>query len=288
MLELAPAKVNLFLKVIAKRQDGYHEIATLFEKIALFDEIKAFPSNSIDIECTNPDIPTDKKSLSYRTIKSIKDKYGVKKGIKVCIKKNIPVASGLGGGSSDAAAIISLACKIWKLRLSIQEKINIGKELGSDIPFFLTNTSYAIGSGKGDIINPIKSKKKIWHLIVNPPIKLLSKDIYELYSADRSLGLTIKPTVDTILPPNLNIDRLKVLTTLLHNDLEKVILAKEPIIRNAKEGLSSFTRGVLVSGSGPSLFAVFETRKEASTVKKQCLQRFQEAQGWRIFVVRTC
>lgn len=289
VIELAPAKINLYLKVLRKRPDRYHDIETLFERIGIFDKITILSAKEgISIECTDPSIPIGRQSLCYRAIELLKKTYKIKKGIKVRIEKNIPVAAGLGGGSSDAASILKALNSVWKLGFKKRELMNMAGTLGADIPFFLSDSPFAIGTERGDFIKPIKSNKSFWHVIICPNIRLLSSQIYKLYSELHSLNLTIKRPIDRILSPTLNINSVNGLKKLLHNDLEQIVLSREPLIKNIKDILArGYKKNTLVSGSGPSVFGIYGTKKEAVKAKEDSLKRFPNSQGWRTFVTKT-
>lgn len=272
MILHAPAKVNLYLKVLSKRPDGYHNIKTIFERIALFDKIILRPlkKNEIKVSCDNPEVPTGKNALIYRAIDLLKKKKPSSRGVEVRILKRIPVASGLGGGSSDAACVLLGLNKLWKLSLGLSRLIELGKSLGADIPFFLRNTSFAIAGERGDEIMPLGWKKtKFWHLVVYSPVKILSKDIYGMYSK---------------LPGSRRRD-----SSFLHNDLERVVVKKEPVVGRIKAALKRIGVKSLVSGSGPSVFSIFEKRKEAMSARDELVRRFPftNNKGWQIFIVPT-
>jgi 4-diphosphocytidyl-2-C-methyl-D-erythritol kinase len=279
MILRAPAKVNLYLKVLSKRPDGYHNIRTIFERIAIFDRIILRPlkKNEIKLSCDNPEVPTGKESLIYRAIDLLKKPSS--RGVDVKILKRIPVAAGLGGGSSDAASVILGLNKLWKLSLGLSRLMELGKILGADIPFFLRNTSFAVAGERGDEIVPLGWKKtKFWHLVIYSPVKVLSKDIYSMYSKNR------------VPPPRWNRGSTGAVERgFLHNDLERVVVKKEPVVGRIKAALSRIGVKSLVSGSGPSVFSIFEKRKEAMSARDKLVRRFPftNNKGWQIFIVPT-
>ncbi|OGW74784.1 MAG: 4-(cytidine 5'-diphospho)-2-C-methyl-D-erythritol kinase [Omnitrophica bacterium RBG_13_46_9] len=321
MILYAPAKVNLYLRILGKRSDGYHDIETIFERIALFDKIVLSSlkgsgpgERGIKIFSDHPDVPVDKDGLVYKTVDMLKRRFNISKGIEVRIFKRIPVASGLGGGSSDAAAILTGLNKLWKLSLSSAELIEFGKTLGADIPFFLSGSSFALAEGRGDKIVPLDWKMRWWHLLVYVPIRLFSKDIYEMYSKNVASDLTREPQITKILPldaaaksdrdkgslarpgkaerlfPNPAKVTFGNVTNFIKNDLEEVVLKKEPIVAKLKKTLEKIGLAhSLVSGSGPSIFILFEKRKEAMAGKELLIRRFPvvKREGWEIFMVPT-
>ena len=284
----APAKVNLYLHVLGKRPDGYHDIETVFERIALFDRIvlNSLKSGAIKIFCDNPAVPTGKQSLIRRAIDILRKEKDTSRGVEVKIFKKIPVAAGLGGGSSDAASILKGLKSLWRLSVSPERLTELGKSLGADIPFFLKNCSFASGSGRGDEIKKLKEPKKFWHLIICPPVKLLSKDVYNHLSLR---GLPPTPGLDKRgLPRQSGSGRQP--EAISFNDLEKIVLKKAPLVRKLKKALVGIGAGYsLVSGSGPSVFSLFEKRKEAIRAKELLIRRFPAAKrsGWQLFIVPT-
>ncbi|MBN1353855.1 MAG: 4-(cytidine 5'-diphospho)-2-C-methyl-D-erythritol kinase [Candidatus Omnitrophica bacterium] len=308
----APAKVNLCLRVLKKRPDGYHNIETIFERIALFDSIylRSLPaslgvSGRIKVFCNNPDVPTGKDSLIYRTAALIRDRARISEGAEIRIFKKIPIAAGLGGGSSDAASVLKGLNKMWKASLGNKELISIGSTLGSDIPFFLSGKTFALGSGRGDIVKPLGWKSKFWHIIIYCGAKLLSGDVYGSYSRKLSPGAGEVPVSDyprglrkwnlhgkiTSLKKCVKVTRrLRDSVYFAGNDLENIVLKKIPVLSMLKNAMGNTGLGYsLVSGSGPSVFALFTNRKEAVEARKALVKRFPviKKKGWQIFVVST-
>lgn len=288
----APAKVNLYLKILGERPDGYHNIETVFERIALSDRIalRSLAPDKIKIFCDHPDVPTGEEGLIHRTISLLKGKLGIAKGIEVKIFKRIPVASGLGGGSSDAASVLLALDKLWKSHLGLPALLKLGETLGSDIPFFLSGSSFAAGRGKGDEVTPLGWKAKFWHLLVTSPARLLSKDIYGMYRTGASSNPTENPRLNKILSSDERGIKFDSIKDFIANDLEGVVLEKEPLVGRIKKALKNICRArSLVSGSGPGVFSLFETRKEAVRAKKLLIRRFPvvKDKGWQIFIVPT-
>ena len=265
MVIYAPAKVNLCLKVLGKRPDGYHNIETIFERIALSDKIvlRSLKDDRIKLFCNHPDVPLGKRSLIYRTITLFKKRKKARGGVEVRIFKKIPIASGIGGGSSDVASVLMGLNKLWKPPLGLPALLAFGRKIGADVPFFLKDCSFAAAKGRGDEIMPLGWKIKLWHLLISLPVKLLSKDIYDAYTNGVSSGL---------------------------NDLEGVVLKKAPIVVKFKNALKNIgLTHSLISGSGPSIFSLFARRKEAVGAKELLIRRFPLARekGCQIFIVPT-
>lgn len=271
----APAKVNLYLKVLGRRKDGYHNIETVFERIALCDRIalRSLKNGEIKILCDNPAVPTDKKSLIYRAVERFKKEFCICRGVEARIFKKIPIAAGLGGASTDAASVITGLCRLWKLAPTWRRLAAFAGRLGADIPFFLSRSSFAAGKGIGDEIIPLPFRKKFWHLVVCFPRKLLSGDIYNLYSAKYARR------------------KLKKKDGAFYNDLEWAVFEKEPMAQRLVGALKNMQScgHSLVSGSGPSVFGLFQTRKEAHLARKFLITHspFVKDQGWKMFIVPT-
>ena len=288
--EYAPAKVNLYLKILGKRPDGYHEIETLFERIGIIDKItiSELGSDTIRISCNDRSLPADETNICYKAAMQLKKDYKIQKGVRIDLIKNIPIAAGLGGGSSDAASIFKGLNKLWKIGLGREKLLALGNKVGSDVAFFLMDAEFAIGKGRGEILDPVQSDISLWHLVITPNIMLLTKDIYQLYSEAKLKTLTRFKGADRIIPPKLHINSVGEFSALLHNDLEDVVLQQEPIIRDIKYAiLQNGAVNAAMSGSGPSVFGLFKSRKEALLAKKNVLRHFPDSGKWRAFVVRT-
>lgn len=284
----SPAKVNLFLDVLGERNDGYHDIVTVFEKIDLCDNIRLEEAeDGITIRSNLKELPCGENNLVYRAYSLLKNRYGVSGGVKVHIEKNIPVAAGLGGGSSNAAAALKGLSELWGLGLGVSELCGIGAQIGADVPFFIFNDSFAVGRGRGDEIQPIKSALEMWHVVISPPVHVLTKDIYN----NPSLRLTgERPDVKMIVRAIQQKDAAGI-KKLLYNALEPVVSEKVTEIFMVKDFLKK--RGfdaAIVSGSGPTIFLLAQRRKEAAALQEDLLNSFirdVSVAGWNIFVAKT-
>lgn len=300
---LSPAKINLFLDVIGKRKDIYHDIVTVFEKIDFCDRIEFTPldrkpylteplgfNNGIEITSDRSELPTDKNNLVYRACSLLKKKYGISKAVKIHIEKRIPIAAGLGGGSSNAATTLKGLNRLWNLNIKDSELSNLGKEIGTDVPFFIFNHSFALGSARGDEINPIKSDLQMWHVVITPPVRVLTKEIYERYD-DTNLNLTdIGPDVRIIVRAIEKKDFGEI-KKHLYNALEPIVSKKVTDISRAKDFIKK--KGfdaVCVTGSGPAIFVLTSNRKEAEDLKEKLVKSFVSSRlrnDWKIFVAKT-
>jgi 4-diphosphocytidyl-2-C-methyl-D-erythritol kinase len=280
------AKLNLYLAVLNKRKDKYHNLSTLFERIDLSDTIilKSRRDSAIKIICADTQVPKDSSNLCYRSAQLLQQKYKCLKGIEIKILKRIPVGAGLGGGSSNAASTLVGLNKLWGLRLSRAELSRVAKKIGCDVPFFIADSSFAIGSERGDKIRPLPALKKVnlWHVLVVPRVHVSTPLIYGKW--DEYSGLTRKSR-------NVKMNNLAFLKKglfkverLLYNSLEEVTTKIYPEVSRVKRELANLgLKAILMSGSGPAVFGIASSRKEAVTVGRQLKKHV----SWRVFVART-
>ncbi len=186
----SPAKMNLYLRVLNKRKDGFHNLDSSFQLIDLFDQIEItnIDTNEIEIEC-NPNIIKTKNNIVYAAVNILRERYKADKGIRIKIKKNIPIGAGLGGGSSNAATVLIALNQIWDLKIQIHDLMEIGKTLGADVPFFIKGENAHV-SGIGDILTK-KESDKAKYILICPDISISTKDMFlcldrkEDYSDDK-------------------------------------------------------------------------------------------------------
>jgi len=285
MVFTAPAKVNLYLKVIRRRDDGYHEIETLFERISLSDSISVETDRDrTTISCNEPHVPTGKESLLGRTCEAFKQRLGEDLHFRIALDKNIPVAAGLGGGSSDASALLRGLNRITGSPLGEEALLSISRDLGADIPFFTGNYRFALGKGRGDIVREVDTKLDIWHVLVTPPFEISTKDIYDKVPA---FSLTYNRGVDRMFSAFLGENDIDGLAGNLCNDLQAIVLRDFPILERVLFELEKAgAKGVLLSGSRPTVFGIFE-RKETAGAAERIRSVFPKEEGWRFHVART-
>lgn len=290
----APAKVNLVLKILNKRKDGYHNIFTLFERISLADKIIITAIHKgIEVSSDKFITADPKDNLVYRAAELILKHKKLNKGVKIRIEKGIPMAAGLGGGSSDAASVLMGINKLFNLHISEKKLMFLAEKLGADVPFFILNSPFALGKGKGDQLIKVKSERNLWHLIIFSGFKTSTKDIYDAFARKaKSLpkGLTFK-CEDVKIPRYLtgSFD-FKALEKMLCNDLEDIAISKNLRLKSIIERLASHLgRKAIVSGSGPSVFCLCRTGKEALAAKKKIFEAVpaDERKGWQVFIART-
>lgn len=287
------AKLNLFLEVLNKRKDNFHNIRTLFERINLADKIYLKPrrDNSIRIICHDPQVPKDQTNLCYRAAKLLRDNSKIAKsstsGLDIKISKHIPVGAGLGGGSSNAASLLLGLNKLWKLNFSRHKLLKFAKAIGSDVAFFIYNQPFALGERRGDKIKLLRqfNKLRIWYVLVVPKIKVSTPLIYRKW--DSFSGLT-RPRYDVnILNLALKKNNLSsgFRTAWLFNGLEEITTRLYPVVRRIKQQLAGLgLKPVLMSGSGPAVFGVASCRKEAVLAAGK-IKKIDAS--WRVFVTRT-
>lgn len=277
----SPAKLNLYLKVIGKRPDGFHELKTIFERIDLMDRMRfvSDPSGKITIDCDHPQVPKGPKNLVYKVAALIKQELGVAQGVKITIKKRIPVAAGLAGGSSNAATTLMGLNRLWNLGLTRDGLVKYAKKIGSDVPFFLYDCSWALGTGRGDMISPMGIQARLWHVLVVPKIKMLTPKVY----GAMNLKLTKSSDDVNILTRYLGQNDVCKVGSLLRNDLEFPIAFLKPNLLKIKKKIEGLNvAGVAFSGSGPSIFSVVESKRNAQKIYEYLRRRYKQ-----VFVVRT-
>jgi len=277
----SPAKLNLVLDVLEKRPDGYHELRTIFERISISDQITLtrIKNRRITIRCDHPHVPCGPRNLVYKAAIMLSQDFSISEGLNIDIIKNIPVAAGLAGGSSNAAAVLSGLNRLWHLGLNEAQMVKYAARLGSDVAFFLYDTSYALGTGRGEHIKPLNVKTKLWHVLVTPRVKMYTAEVFTRLK----LNLTNKKDNVNILLPFLRKGDLVRLAGALSNDLEPAILSLRPDFINLKKKLlDAGAIGVCFSGSGPSVFALAASQKHALSLRAKFDRRYTQA-----FVVST-
>lgn len=295
----APAKINLFLRVTGKREDGYHELLTLFQMVGVYDELTVESRNDGRIMLTTDmrDTPVD-RNIVFRAASMLKEAYGVKEGATISLAKGIPVAAGLGGGSSDAAATLIALNQAWNLGLAAEDLMTLGASIGSDVPFFFAGPA-AVGRGRGELLQPAPALES-WVVLINPGFPVSTAWVY----GNLNLKLTSLPD-NTKLPSFLKLGASSVclgagfggnpesyqrarlsandLQGCLYNSLEDVTERAYPEISGIKRRLLECgASAALMSGSGPTVFGLFagkaDAERAAATLNRD---------DWGIFVAPT-
>jgi 4-diphosphocytidyl-2-C-methyl-D-erythritol kinase len=275
----APAKINLTLRVVGKRADGYHLLDTIMLPVSLYDEleIRKVRGNAarIQVTCDHPSVPTDETNLVYRAAELLLAKARRREPITIHIRKRIPIGAGLGGGSTDAAATLVGLNRLLNLHYTARQLERIGLKIGADVPFFVRGRP-ARARGIGERLRTIRHVPRFWLLILYPRIPVSTAWVY------RNLRLKLtKPSVNTSIASSLK--SFEKLGGLLINDLEAVTIKHYPRIGKMKVKLARAGAAVaLMSGSGSSVFGIFRSKKMALDV----LRRWRNEEGAQTFLVR--
>lgn len=269
----AYAKINLTLDVLGKRADGYHELETIMQTIDLADVLTFKEiSQGIKIVSTSPEIPTDERNLAYQAARMIMEKGKVSKGIQITLKKNIPVAAGLAGGSTDAAATLTGLNNFWGLDIPKEELWEMAAKLGSDVAFCLQGGT-CLAKGRGEILEPLLPPPPLCLVLLNPPIAVSTAKVYQGLRLDQ---INARPD-NSVMIRALQRGSLKEIAENLVNVLETVTLKMHPALIEIKEQMKSLgASGVLMSGSGPTIFALTSTREEAEAIAGEMKKNWQE------------
>jgi len=255
---LAYAKVNLGLEVLFRREDGYHEIRTLFQTVNFYDELEfdLIDSSEIQLEGDDPAIAWDETNLIFRAAWLMQQKYKPGAGLKIKVRKKIPAGSGLGGGSSDAAVTLMALNRLWNLGLELRDLSDLASSLGADVAYFLTG-GLCLGEGKGERISPLKELPPLPCLIAWPDYAISTAEIYVRYEEEPSLTKGSQPSR---IKEFLERRRLRYLV----NELEATIFKIYPGLREIKDFLLGEEALIsAVSGTGSAVFALFLERDKA-------------------------
>jgi 4-diphosphocytidyl-2-C-methyl-D-erythritol kinase len=276
-----PAKINPVLEVLGKRPDGYHELALVFQAVSLYDELAFFKEKEgVRLEVTRSPhpLPADDSNLVLKAAKLfLKEIMKDKGGVHIQLKKEIPLAAGLGGGSSDAAATLRGLDWFFKTGLEEGRLQALAAQLGSDVPFFLTGGT-ALGTGRGEKITPWEAGPEISLVLVKPDLGLSTPDVYRSGKAVMTNGEKAKGFL-----PLWREGNIKKIGESLYNGLEPAAFSLLPEVEEIKKQLlDSGALGALVSGSGPTVFALAESREKAEEIAWKL-----EGEGWTVFVTRT-
>jgi 4-diphosphocytidyl-2-C-methyl-D-erythritol kinase len=262
--EKAPAKINLMLDVLHKRPDGFHEVEMVMTMIDLADRLEMSEQKRDTIIITSQAgyIPLDEKNLAFQAARLIKERYDVKKGVHIHLDKKIPVAAGLAGGSSDAAATLRGLNRLWGLGIPQQELLALGAELGSDVPFCVTGGT-ALATGRGEILTPIPNPPQCWVIVAKPPINVSTA---EVYGRLRSEQIQRHPSAERMVEA-LTQGSFQQMCQSLGNVLEEVTLKMHPEVQQLKEGMLKLgADGALMSGSGPTVFGLVSKESKVARI----------------------
>lgn len=275
----AQAKVNLALELLGKRDDGYHEIATLLQGVSLADRILLEETEEgITVRSSDPSLPEGPENLAWRAARLVQETREVPRGVHIVIEKRIPVAAGLGGGSSDAAAVLLGLRRLWGLAGSSEGLRAWATSLGMDVPFFLRG-GRVLAEGRGERLTSLPSRPSYHLVVVNPNFPLATREVYrwvEVVHPKRTHGL------GRLIAALARGDAAAV-GSLLQNDLEPLVAARYPEVEEVRAVLGrAGARGVVMSGSGPTMIAIADSPSHAAAIASAA-----EGRGWSVWVVAT-
>lgn len=278
IVKLGYAKINLTLDVLGKREDGFHEVEMVMQSIDLADRIEMTKQDTISISCSQQDVPLDSTNLVYRAAEALKEYAGYKGGVHIDLQKQIPVAAGLAGGSTDAAATLKGLNQLWELGLSEEELAKIGASLGSDIPFCIKGGT-SVARGRGEKLQPITNPPTLDLILIKPNFSVSTKEVYGAFDITK---VNQKPDTDEMVEAIENGDIFKIAGNL-RNVLESVTLEMHPEISELKEKLlAAGARAALMSGSGPTIFAIADNGFVAEKIAEKVRQ-----DGLEVIITRT-
>lgn len=263
IIEKAPAKINLTLDIVGKRDDGFHEMEMVMTSIDLADRLTMTlrKDEKITVSSNSAFMPLDERNIVHRTATLLKDRCGVETGVDIDINKKIPIAAGLGGGSSDAAAVLRGLNRLWDLGYSLSELAELGMEIGSDVPFCVYGrTAYA--TGRGDEIKLIDEIPQCWVVLVKPPKGISSWTVFENLDVDRLPHYDTKRMLEAIKSNDY-----EGVVRYAGNALEEVSAKQQPLITRTKEKMLAFGADTAVmSGTGPTIYALTQKRSKAQRI----------------------
>ncbi|WP_042220789.1 4-(cytidine 5'-diphospho)-2-C-methyl-D-erythritol kinase [Oceanobacillus manasiensis] len=263
LYEKAPAKINLSLDVLSKRDDGYHNVEMIMTTIDLSDRIEfhEMKKDRITISLESRFVPNDERNLAYKAAALFKERYDIKAGVHIKIEKNIPVSAGLGGGSTDAAAVLRGLNRLWSMNLSLSDLANLGAELGTDVPFCVYGGT-GIASGRGEIVKSLKAPPACWVVLAKPNIGVSSGMVFQQIKLDELIHPTTKELIKTLEEGDFSR-----MCTNLGNSLENITMERHPEVRQIKEAMiQAGSTGTLMSGSGPTVYGLVMQENKAHRI----------------------
>lgn len=270
MILQAPAKINLTLDVTGKREDGYHNVKMIMETVSLYDTINIKKSNKISLKCNLSYVPTDEKNIAFKAALLFFEKTGIKGGADIDILKRIPVAAGMAGGSTDGAAVLKGLNKIYNLPLSREELYEIASKLGADVPYCIDGRP-ALAEGIGDVLTPLGNMPKTYVLLVKPNISLSTKWVYSQLDVNK---ISVRPDTEGAIS-DLQSGNIYALSKKLYNVLEEVSAEKYTVIKEIKDKMLELgALGSIMSGSGPTVFGIFDDEQKAKNAKNELYSQY--------------
>ena len=277
----ARAKINLGLDVVRRREDGYHEVKMVMQMLRLYDQIdiEKTRESGILVRSNLSFLPTDERNIAYKAAKVMIDQFGLEQGVIIRIEKHIPVAAGMAGGSTDCAAVLYGMNKLFGLRLNQKKLRELGVKLGADVPYCLMRQT-ALSEGIGEILTPISPLQDCPILIAKPSVSVSTRHVYEHLKLDEQ---TMHPDIDGIVTALADGDLYGV-TDRMANVLETVTVPEHPVIDEIKKQMmASGAVNALMSGSGPTVFGIFDDEEKA---KKACEDMKASGLARQIYLTR--
>lgn len=279
----APAKINWYLAIKNRRPDGYHELETGMQRLRLADilHISIAEKRGVRLSCPGSDLPADENNLAYRAAKVFFEKVRKEQGVEIVLNKKIPVAAGLGGGSSDAAAVLRGLNILFAAGLGVEQLLELARPLGADVPFFVMNYNAAWATGIGDHLEEVSPLFVDWIVLVNPGFPVSTKWVYENFAlTTRGNPYILGREIEYAKQQGMFV---KNATPKLFNDLESVTISRFPEIGTIKaELLANGAIGALMSGSGPTVFGLFKDKGDAV----HSYESFKYRYGNNVFLTR--
>jgi 4-diphosphocytidyl-2-C-methyl-D-erythritol kinase len=276
------AKLNWDLRVLGRRADGYHELSTFFQSITLHDTIhvRACSGNKVALTCADAELQSAEDNLILRAAGALQARFGINTGADLHLEKRIPLGAGLGGGSSNAAIALLGLSWAWGLHPELSDLTDLARGLGADVPFFLMGGT-AWGRGVGDLIDPLEDLSVPYLLVVSPPVRISTAEAY----SKLKVGTLTKAESDAILSVSNAVASSEcVLPEVLRNDFEPVIFRIEPEVERVRDSLlESGARAALMTGSGSSVFGIFDNRE----AQRLAYEMLGNEASWRVFVCST-
>ena len=269
----SPAKVNLLLKVLSRRPDGYHELLTLFHRISLCDRLtlKKVDHPGFRLITNHPKLRRQRDNLIYRAYQLLGKTAKWKGGVEVTLEKHIPVAAGLGGGSSNAAHFLLGMNQLFRLGLSRKTLLGLGNQLGSDVPFFLYQVNQAWGRGRGERIQPFPARKQLWFVLVLPPFGISTALVYKRFKAAPLTRISHDATITSAF---LGRREKKLGLPVLENDLFAISSSIRPELKAVGALFDQIgAHHWLMSGSGPTMYSIHSSRREAERIARLIRRR---------------
>jgi 4-diphosphocytidyl-2-C-methyl-D-erythritol kinase len=268
----ARAKINLYLEILGQRADGYHEVAMVLQSVELADHLHlTLTDNDIQLQCAHPEVPLDHENLAYRAAHLLRSTYHCPGGVNIQIEKRIPVAAGLAGGSTNAAAVLVGLNQLWGLGLITADLQTLAAQLGSDVPFCISGGTQ-LATGRGEVLEPLLDLGEVPLVLAKP--RSLSVSTAWAYRAYQEFPQDSQsPQQRNQMLQTLNVQHLSDIAQHLHNDLEKPVLAHHPQIAHLKQRLTELgALGSMMSGSGPTVFGLMPSGEVAETAATTLLQ----------------